>query len=137
MKSNAITVIEDGVVLYLGYDREAAWQIYMNADGRDITYYDPLTGECQKKDYIIVQNKWSEVIFRDNRKAYEYIKEYGLNNTFVRVFRFTRDSYNNTKFRTDVYWVKNFYIRNDGGCFPNQTALNQCRININDTTSQF
>ena len=135
VKKEAITVVEDGEVLYMGFDNEEAWKIYTEATGRDVTYVNRLSGDCCKKNYISVANEWHEAIFRNNRAAYEYCKMYHLNGTYVKVVRFFRDQYWNTVFRPDIMWVKNFYIREDVGCFPNKKS-EMCRINLDDTTSR-
>lgn len=136
--ANNITVIEDGIVLYMGYDQEEAWEVYKKANGRDVTYVDNRDARhpyCDKKDYIIVPDKWDEVLFRDDRAAYEYCKRYKLD-VEVRKFSFTRDDYGNTKFRCYAEYVKNFRIREDGCCFAN-TTLNRCRCNWKDTETWF
>ncbi len=135
---NNITVVEDGMVLYMGYDQEEAWKVYKEANGRDVTYVDnrnPRHPACNKKDYIIVPDKWSEVLFRDAKAAYEYIKRYRLD-VEVRRFTFLRDEYSNTKFRCIPEYVKNFKIREDGCCFAN-TTFSRCRCNWKDTETWF
>ncbi len=135
--ANNITVVEDGVVLYMGYDQDEAWRIYLGANGRDVTYVDNTDSAhpaCNKKDYLVVRDKWDEVIFRDDESAYQYCVRYRLD-TEVKRFTFIRDQYYNTKFRCIVEYVKNFKKIN--GFYHANTTKNRCRCNLKDTETWF
>ena len=137
--TRCITVVEDGVVLYIGQNADEAWKVYEDADGRDVTYVDTTDASrifCNKKDYLIVKNKSDEILFRNDREAYEYCVRNNLDTEVIR-YSFTRDDLCNTAFRCVMEYVKNFRIREDGGCFAVTSASGKCHCDLKNTTTSF